>query len=213
MHSEEAAMIVHRLRYIVLAVTGLVLTAGNASAHHVMGGRMPSTFTEGLLSGLGHPVIGADHLAFLVGLGIAVGIGGLSLLSPLLFLVAMACGVAAHAAAINIPGAELIVALSVLAAGAILATGRLIHASWWAALFIVAGFFHGYAYGESIYGAESTPLVAYLAGLVAIQAVLTVGVALVTRTLWRSKLGPRLAGAAIGGVGFAVLIAQIIPVP
>ena len=86
-------MIVHRLRYIVLAVTGLVLTAGNASAHHVMGGRMPSTFTEGLLSGLGHPVIGADHLAFLVGLGIAVGIGGLSFLSPLLFLVAMACGV------------------------------------------------------------------------------------------------------------------------
>ena len=206
-------MIGHRLRYIILATTGLVLTAGDASAHHVMGGRTPSTFAEGFLSGVGHPIIGADHLAFLVGLGIAVGIGGLSLFGPLLFLVAMACGVAAHVAAINIPGAEVIVALSVLAAGVLLATGRLVHFGWWMALFIVGGFFHGYAFGESIFGAESTPLVAYLAGLVAIQAALTVGVALATRALWQTKLGPRLAGAAIGGVGFAVLVAQIVPAP
>src|SRR5262249_8336331 len=205
-------MIAHRLRYLVLAIAGLVLTAGNASAHHMMGGRTPSTFAEGFLSGLGHPVIGADHLAFLVGLGIAVGVGGLSLFSPLLFLIAMACGVAAHVAAVNIPCAELIVALSVLAAGGLLATGRSVHLAWWMALLVVAGFFHGYAYGESIFGAESTPLAAYLAGLVVVQAILTVGVALVTRTLWQSKLGPRLAGAAIGGVGFAVLVAEIIPV-
>jgi urease accessory protein len=206
-------MIARRLRYIVLVLTGLMLTVGNASAHHLMGGRTPSTFAEGLLSGLGHPIIGADHLAFLIGLGIAIGIGGLSLFSPLLFLIAMACGVAAHVAAINLPGAELIVALSVLAAGAMLTTGRSLHAGIWAALFILAGFFHGYAYGESIYGAESTPLAAYLAGLVAIQAVLVVGVALVTRTLWQSRLAPRLAGAAIGGVGFAVLAAQFVPAP
>jgi urease accessory protein len=206
-------MIVRRLRYIVLVLTGLILTAGNASAHHMMGGRTPSTFGEGLLSGLGHPIIGADHVAFLVGLGIAIGIGGLSIFSPLLFLIAMACGVAAHVAAINLPGAELIVALSVLVAGAMLAFGRSIHPGIWAALFILAGFFHGYAYGESIYGAESTPLAAYLAGLVAIQAVLVVGIALATRTLWQSRLAPRLAGAAIGGVGLAVLAAQVIPVP
>jgi urease accessory protein len=206
-------MIVHRLRYVVLGVAGVLLTTGNASAHHLMGGRTPSTVIEGLLSGVGHPVIGADHLAFLVGIGIAVGIGGINLFSPLLFLVAMACGVAAHVAAITIPGAEVIVALSVLVAGGLLATGRLVHAGWWIALFIVAGFFHGYAYGESIYGAEPTPLVAYLAGLVAIQTVLMVGVALATRMVWQSKLVPRLAGAAIGGVGFAALLAQIIPAP
>lgn len=206
-------MIMKRLRYVILTAAGLFLTVGDASAHHVMGGRTPSTFAEGFLSGVGHPVIGADHLAFLVGLGIAVGIGGLSLFSPVLFLVAMACGVAAHVAAINIPGAELIVALSVLVAGLLLVAGRPIHAGWWMALFIVAGFFHGYAYGKSIYGAETTPLIAYLVGLVAIQIALTVGVALITRTLWQSKLGPRFAGAAIGGVGFAALVAQIIPAP
>ena len=206
-------MIARRLQHIVLVLTALSLTGGNASAHHLTGGRMPTNFAEGLLSGLGHPIIGADHFAFLLGLGIAVGVAGLSLFSPLLFLLAMACGVAAHVAAINIPSAELIVALSVLAAGAMLATGRSIRAGVWAALFIVAGFFHGYAYGESIYGAESSPLAAYLTGLVAIQAFVMMAVALVTRTLWQSKLGPRLAGAAIGGVGFAVLVAQIIPMP
>jgi urease accessory protein len=204
-------MITGRLQYAVLAFTGLVLTASDASAHHMMGGRTPATFAEGILSGLGHPVIGADHFAFLVGLGIAIGIAGLNLFIPLLFLVAMACGVAAHVAAINIPGAELIVAISVLVAGTMLATGRAIHAAAWAILFIVAGFFHGYAFGESIYGAEPTPLVAYLTGLVGIQTLIMVGVTVVTRGLWQSNLGPRLAGAAIGGVGFAALVAQIVP--
>ncbi len=51
-------------------------------AHHVMGGRMPATFAEGLLSGLGHPVIGIDHLAFIVAVGLAVGVAGLSLAMP-----------------------------------------------------------------------------------------------------------------------------------
>src|SRR5262244_1869797 len=48
-------------------LAGALLLADPAFAHHLMGGRMPSTFVEGLLSGLGHPVIGIDHLAFLVG--------------------------------------------------------------------------------------------------------------------------------------------------
>jgi hypothetical protein len=50
---------------------------------------------------------------------------------------------------------------------------------------------------ESIFGAESAPLVAYLSGLTVIQAVLTVGVALVTRALaietGTSTLGRQLA--------------------
>ena len=28
------------------------------SAHHLMGGKTPSTFAEGIASGLGHPIIG-----------------------------------------------------------------------------------------------------------------------------------------------------------
>jgi urease accessory protein len=96
----------------------------------------------------------------------------------------------------------------------LLAVERKIPTAWWAGLFVIAGFFHGYAFGESIYGAETTPLAAYLIGLVVIQMALTIGVALATRTLWHaSPIAPRLAGAAVCGVGFAALVAQIVPAP
>jgi len=179
-----------------------------------MGGKIPSTFAGGILSGVGHPIIGPDHLAFLVALGIAVSVGRLSLLTPFLFLVAMACGVAAHVAALNIPTAELIVALSVLIAGVLIALDWRIPSGAWAAIFSIAGFFHGYAYGESIYGAEAAPLSAYLVGLVAVQTLVVVGIALASCATWTaSRIGPRLVGAAICGVGFTVLVGQIIPAP
>jgi len=202
------------IRYAALVGAGLVATAGTASAHHLMGGKTPSTFADGILSGLGHPIIGPDHLAFLVALGVAVGASRLSLITPFLFLLAMACGVAAHVAAFNIPAAEMIVALSVVVAGVLLALDRRIPASRWAAIASIAGFFHGYAYGEAIYGAETTPLAAYLVGLVAVQTVLVLAIAFATRTAWKvSAIGPRLVGAAICGVGFTVLVGQIIPTP
>jgi urease accessory protein len=207
-------MLLSRIRCATLVGAGLVASAGTASAHHLMGGKTLSTFADGILSGVGHPIIGPDHLAFLVALGIAVGVSRLNLVTPFLFLLAMACGVAAHIEAVNIPVAELIVALSVLIAGVLIALDRRIPASAWAAIFSIAGFFHGYAYGESIYGAEPTPLVAYLVGLVAVQTMLVVGIAFASRALWTAwRIGPRLAGAAICGVGFTVLVGQIIPAP
>jgi urease accessory protein len=210
----EADMLATWMRRVALAALGLFLIVTDASAHHVMGGKTPATFFEGILSGLGHPIIGADHLAFLVALGVAVGIFRLSLANPFLFLVAMAGGVATHVAAITLPGAELIVAASVLLAGALLAVERKVPALWWTGLFVLAGFFHGYAFGESIYGAEATPLAAYLVGLVLVQTALTIGVALASRTLWQaSAIAPRLAGAAVCGVGIATLLAQVFPAP
>ena len=207
-------MLLSKIRRATFAAAGLLATAGTASAHHLMGGKIPSTFADGILSGLGHPIIGPDHLAFLVALGIAVGVGGLSFATPFLFLVAMACGVAAHVAAFSIPASEMIVALSVIVAGVLLALDRRIPASGWAAIFSIAGFFHGYAYGESIYGAETMPLAAYLVGLVAVQTVLVLAIALATRAVWKvSAIGPRLVGAAICGVGLTVLVGQIIPTP
>jgi urease accessory protein len=200
-------------RTALLAVSSLLLSVAPASAHHLMGGKTPSTFGEGLLSGLGHPVIGPDHLAFLVAVGIAVGVGGLSLALPVVFVGASAIGVALHVNAVELPGAELIVAASVVLAGFLIARGRSLPLAAWAALFGVAGLAHGYAYGESIFGAEPTPLWAYLLGLVAIQSALTVGVALTTRrsAAQVSALAPRLAGAVILGVGLTVLIGQLIP--
>jgi urease accessory protein len=200
-------------RTAFLAVPALLLTLAPASAHHAMGGKMPSTFGEGLLSGLFHPVIGPDHLAFLIAVGIAVGAGGLSLALPLVFVAASAIGVALHVGGMTLPGAELIVAASVIAAGILLASGRAVPLMAWAALFGLAGLAHGYAYGESIFGAEPTPLFAYLLGLVTVQSALTIGIALIAGRLGTevSAIASRLAGAAIAGVGTMALMGQLAP--
>lgn len=207
------------LRVSSLALGVMIVTGVPAEAHHVMGGRMPSTFMEGLLSGLGHPVVGLDHLAFIVAVGVAVGVAGLNLAVPALFIVASAIGVALHVSGVTLPGAETLVALSVLIAGAMIALGHSGQSSaqpwvrpWvWAALFVVAGLIHGYAFGELIFGAEATPLAAYLVGLVIVQAVLATGVAFLARRSGAAAVEPRLAGAAIAGIGIAILAGQFLP--
>ena len=208
---------------LALTLAGLA----TAHAHHVMGGQTPATFVQGLLSGLGHPVIGIDHLAFIVAMGVAVGVAGLSLAIPALFIVASGLGVALHVRGIALPNVEFIVAVSVLLVGAAIASGRAMRTSgwtpgwtsgwtsgwtWgWAALFAIAGLFHGYAFGESIFGAEPTPLAAYLVGLVIVQGALATGVALIAQRSSAAAVQPRLAGAAIAGGGIAVFAGQLVP--
>src|SRR6266705_841511 len=55
--------------FTVVAATSLAVRPRIAWAHHFMGGGPPETFAQGLLSGLGHPVIGLDHAAFIVAAG------------------------------------------------------------------------------------------------------------------------------------------------
>jgi urease accessory protein len=199
-------------RASLLAAPALLI-ATPALAHHVMGGRLPSTFLEGLLSGLGHPVLGPEHLGFLIAVAVAVGACRLSLALPAIFVAAMATGVTAHVGGLALPAAEIVVALSTVLAGCLIVAGRMLPAAAWGVLFAVAGFFHGYAFGESIYGAETAPLAAYLIGLVAVQSALAIGIALLVRRLGArvSATIPRLAGAAVFGMGFAVLIGQLVP--
>ena len=192
----------------------VVMSAGitPASAHHVMGGATPATFAQGLLSGLGHPVIGLDHLAFLLAIGLAVGVSGLSLLMPAIFVGASAIGVALHVHGITLPAPEIVVAGSVLIAGAMLTRGAAFGSIIWAALFLLAGLFHGYAFGESIYGAEATPLTAYQLGLVLSQTLLATATALIVRRQGALRITsvPRFLGAAICAVGISVLASHLL---
>src|SRR5438552_1104114 len=55
--------------FTVVAATSLAVLPRIAWAHHFMGGGPPETFAQGLLSGLGHPVIGLDHAAFILAAG------------------------------------------------------------------------------------------------------------------------------------------------
>jgi urease accessory protein len=189
-----------------------MLLAQAAEAHHVMGGKTPTTFVEGLLSGLGHPIIGVDHFAFLIGVGLVVAVARLRMAAAGAFIAASAIGVALHVQGIDVAGVEVAVAASVLVAGIFIAADARIPAAVWFVLFAVAGLFHGHAYGESIFGAEQSALWAYLTGLVIVQTAITAGVALAVTAWWKSPaLGPRMAGAAVAGVGVATLAARLLP--
>ena len=192
----------------------LALSASPAFAHHVMGGRMVETFGEGLLSGLAHPVIGLDHFAAVVAVGCLAAVHRAGPGLAIGYVAAMIAGVALHLQGTTVLGAEILVALSVIALGAVLLLRRQMSAGIALALFAVAGLIHGYALGESIYGAEPTPLTAYLLGLAVVQSTVALGAMSVARLLAAraADVSPlRLVGAGIAGIGLAVLMQQIIP--
>lgn len=196
---------------IVLAA---LVFAPPAFAHHAMGGGMPATLAQGLLSGLGHPIIGLDHFAAVVAVGCIAALHAAGARLVIGYVVAMMAGVAVHLMGAGLPGAELWVAASVIALGLVLATRRDLGTPAALALFAAVGLLHGYALGESIYGAEPTPLIAYLAGLGLIQSLIALAAMSLARLATRrmAEAAPlRLVGAGIAGIGLAIFVQQVVP--
>jgi urease accessory protein len=201
------------LKTLVLAaavVVGLPLTAP-AFAHHFMGGQLPSTAWQGLLSGLGHPLIGLDHLAFTVGVGLMSQLAGRIMLLPLLFVTGSVLGCCIHIQGFDLPWPESVIALTVAAAATIVATRSKTPTVLLALLFGIAGLFHGYAYGESIVGAEAVPLSAYVIGFGVIQYCVAVGSAALLRLIVaRGYVSePTLMRLAGGGMAFVFVLTLV----
>jgi urease accessory protein len=199
---------------VTLSLIVLAFSAVPAFAHHVMGGRTPATFGEGILSGLGHPIIGLDHFAAVVAVGCLAAMHRSAFALVVAFVLAMITGVALHLYGATVPGAEILVALTVIALGALMLRQGLMPVGTALVLFAMVGIIHGYALGESIYGAEPTPLYAYLLGLAAIQcAVAFAAIGIIRGLMQRStNLSPlRLVGAGVAGIGLAVLMQQVVP--
>jgi urease accessory protein len=176
------------------------------------GGKLPATAWEGFLSGLAHPVIGLDHLAFVVAIGLVAAGQPWRYGIPLGFVLAGLVGTGIHLAGWDPLGlTELAIASSVVLFGLLLVQPRQIP-SW---LLLIggslAGLFHGYAYAETIIGAQPMPWVGYLLGLSTVQY----GVALLA--LWAAeRWGLRIpgltrwAGWAITVVGAAFLTLAVV---
>jgi urease accessory protein len=204
-----------QFRRLSLSPIVLALSSAPAFAHHLMGGRTPATFGEGILSGLGHPVIGLDHFAAVVAVGCLAAAHRAAYALVIAFVLAMMAGVALHLHGVTVPGAEILVALSVIALGALMLGDRQMPVGAALLLFAMVGAVHGYALGEAIYGAEPTPLYAYLVGLAIVQCAIALTAATLARSLMQRRgtdLSPlRLVGAGIAGIGLAVLMQQVIP--
>ncbi len=181
-------------------------TIESAMAHHPMGGRTPANLWEGLLSGMGHPIIGIDHLAFVVAVGlIAVGVpNSISIIAS--FLATAMLGTGIHLLSIDLPSTEIAIAFSVVGFGIILILKQKLNTPLLIIFAGIAGIFHGYAYGEAIIGAEMTPLLAYLVGFTAIQlfiALLAMKFAELANHYWQNQFFNlmRFLGLAISAIG------------
>lgn len=197
---------------LAVVVSILLGVAIPAYAHHPTGGGMSTTFLEGFMSGIGHPVIGFDHLIFVISIGLLASTGARGFWIPIAFVLAALVGTGLHLMLVDLPMVEVIISASVLVSGILLARLEKPNMAMIAVVAGVAGLFHGYAYGEAIIGATAVPLTAYLLGFTLIQAVIALSAYKVAVTVKKhSPARPnflRFAGYIAIGSGMAFLAAS-----
>lgn len=201
------------LKIVGLGVGSLLALSGLAPAfaHHAFGGEIPQVWWQGFLSGLAHPLIGLDHLAFIVAIGLISAGQNWRYGIPLGFVLAALGGTALHIAGIDLGLTELGIAASVVIFGLLLVQAQQVQ-GWVLLLFgSLAGLFHGYAYAEAIIGAGLMPLLSYLIGFTITQY----GIALVSllgAEFWGSRFPGlrRWAGWGITLVGSVFLTLAVV---
>lgn len=184
-------------------------SAAPALAHHPLGGMPMETFAHGVLSGVGHPLLGFDHLLFVVAVGVAALLAGRRLMGPAAYIAAMLTGCLLMSAGVGLPLKEAVIGLSLLVVGGLVLSGRKISARTTMALFAFFGLFHGSAFGEAIVGQEAgmgaSVLIGYLIGLGAVQFAIAVGAGVAMTALFRAAshqaVEARIAGAVVAGAG------------
>ena len=194
-----------------------VLLSTPVLAHHPLAGQAMTTFWHGLLSGIGHPLLGFDHLFFVALVGVAAIYTRQTYIAPAGYIVAMLAGCLLMTAGFALPAIEWMIALSLLVLGFIVMSGRALSLPQAMALFAVAGLFHGSAFGESIAGAEVSATIAVLFGYLIGLGVLQYGVSLLCgklmQTIWQASesnaIQARLVGALVAGVGVFLTLENI----
>ena len=197
-----------------LLTAAIALAATPAFAHHPLAGAPMETFGHGLLSGIGHPVLGFDHLFFVIAIGVAALFTGAARLAPLAYVGGMLAGCALIAAGITLPLVEFVIALSLFTVGAALMSGKALPLPGAVMLFAAFGLFHGWAFGGTITGQEggmgATVIAGYLIGLAAVQWLIAVAagwvVGKVLLAIEAEDLPARLTGGLVAGVGVFLLL-------
>lgn len=189
----SAPMTLSRFRPLLpgLLTAVVLLGAAPAMAHHLMGffPVAPGPLS-GFVSGLMHPLLGPDHLLFLL----AIGAASFGRRRPLAWSVGLlATGLFGSALGLLWPGlplADVWVALSLVLLGLVI-TGRAAPA-----LLLPAFALHGYALSGSVIGWEATPVAFYLVGLLVSQGML-LSLSLGQLRRWCDARGAEAAGGSL----------------
>ena len=189
-----------------LIPASLLLLAPAAQAHHLMALlHLQPTPLSGFISGLAHPVLGPDHLVFLLALSL-VGLGHRSAWMLALLVTGLA-GSLLGLVWPGLPGAEALVSATLILEALVLL------AQWPVGLLLPAFGLHGYALSSSVLGWTQGPLVTYLMGLFVAEGLLL----LLALTVLRRLVVPggeglrRLWAAALIGCGVAWTWSALVP--
>jgi urease accessory protein len=200
-------LVMKKLIVVLGTLLSLSLTSP-ALAHHALGGSAPVSFVEGLLSGLAHPVINIDHLAFVVAVGVLTAVGQASKFLPVWFVGGSILGTVLAVQGIVIPYAGWLALLMLIGIGTGLAFGYKSLRFTDVIAFAVAGILHGSVYAEAVVGTVSSSLSGYLLGFAAIQAVIASASMMVAYMMWagdRLYANARVLGGVVAGVGLTVM--------
>lgn len=203
-------------RYL-LAPAVFALSAVPAFAHHPLAGAPMETLTDGILSGLGHPLLGFDHLFFVLAIGIAALYTGRAQLATAAYIGAMMLGCLLMSFGLGLPVKEFVIGMSLLVVGSLILSGRALGLAPAVGLFAVFGLFHGSAFGDTIAaqeaGAGVAVLVGYLSGLGLLQYGLALLAGFVVHNLLQATeaghMHARLAGAVVAGGGMFLTLENI----
>lgn len=188
------------MRAIAFILPLALLWAGSAAAHTDAGAG------AGFVSGFLHPILGPDHVAAMVAVGLWGAILGAPAIwvLPVAFPLVMALGGALGVAGIDLPWIETGIAASALVIGLAVALAVRLPIAAAAAIVAVFAVFHGHAHGTEMPDAASP--VAYAIGFVTGTGLLhlagiAIGLLAVTAP---GRLAVRGLGAviALGGLGF-----------
>ncbi|MAT93602.1 MAG: Ni/Fe hydrogenase [Halioglobus sp.] len=170
----------------------LLLAAAGAHAHQATG------VTGGFVSGFVHPILGWDHVAAMVAVGLwGAVLGGSAIwLLPVVFPLVMAFGGALGVMGIPLPSVEIGIAVSALVLGTmVLFSAR--PPLWIAALLVgVFAIFHGHAHGTELPDAVN-PLAFSIGFVLATGLLHLCGILISLLSRWRLGRALVRAGGAI----------------
>ena len=209
--------IINRVTRVGALAGASMIVAGPALAHHPLAGQPMETFAHGLLSGIGHPILGFDHLFFVLLVGVAALFTGHRYAAPAAYIGAMLVGCLMMSLGLGLPATEIVVGFSLLALGAVVLSGKALGLVPAAMMFAAFGLFHGSAFGGTIAGQEggagAAVLVGYLIGLGIVQYAMALGAGWVARKVAKvadaSAIEARLAGAVVAGVGMFLSLENV----
>ncbi len=186
--------------FSALGLGGLAMLAAHPAAAHIVPGEHASFMT-----GLIHPLTGADHIAAMVSVGLwASMLGGRATWAvPGAFVATMMAGFGLAVGSVGLPFVEPMIAASVLVMGLMVASAARLSTASGAALVAVFALFHGYAHGTEMGAATPTN---FMAGFALGTAVLQVAGLSLGAGLTRLGGGYALSGVTrVLGSGVALL--------